>query len=119
MSQRALTQRGCVGAAAGVETVGLGFEERIAVLSEAAAGGDEQRHVSRDRLEERLIQLERERRRVANQIRIIVTREDIAGRRQRVRDRFHRHGLERAAGRQGKSSRTHAGAAEQGCWTER
>ena len=56
----------------------------------------------RDRFEQRLVQFEGEWRRVANEIGVVITREDIPGIRQRIGHRLHGHRLDGAAGRDRK-----------------
>ena len=98
---------------------GFGFEERHAVLGEIAARGDQQVFVFRRRVEQRFVQLQPERDRIADQLEVVVSREHIAARRQGAG--YHADGLalhERAAARQAQhthqdgapgSDRQHAG----------
>src|SRR4029079_372349 len=82
-------------------------DERVAVLRERAARRDEQIFVLGDGLEERLVQLQRERQRLAHELRVVVSREDVTARRERTRDVADRGLLDRSAA--GKREHSQAG----------
>ena len=56
----------------------VGLDERVRVLREPAARRDQQIFVLRDRLEQRLVELQRERRGVADELDVVVPRERVA-----------------------------------------
>ena len=98
----ALMQRGGAGVVRVDEQVALGLHERVGVLRVALAQGDEQALVVGDRLEQRLHRLEPERQRVVDELGIVVGREHVGARRERVGDAAHSHALEGAARQEGE-----------------
>ena len=87
------------------EDHGFRFDVGDAVLREIAAGRDEQVLVPRRRVEQRLVEFQPERDRIADELQIVVSREHVAARRERAGDHADSLALhERTARRHGQGA---------------